>query len=544
MALVLITTLDCSFTSRVPGTQPSPTDGNQQTQTIPPTQTISQDIQDISSYESKWDWQIYNDVPYTQELIMSGFDLKLINNENSLLSNFRFLDRQAYFVDNDSIYFSNQDQQPIAIDLDSGNIIWQSDFQGVVLGIGTDTVLIYRDDNRIYGLGKTDGQEKWKIIINELISEEYSLVPFNYIIQDQNDIIVPMRSLLHNTGFPDIRYLHVNETNGDSRLTDYEASPNIDTPFALTNGQVIATNSCSFTGTYSCGDNSFSIAGINPSDGTENWIVYSGYPYNWFNILETDVQNDVSYIELGGYNFDYAPNDFIALNLITGIYVWGGKLFENNNLLSNGPLNGKFSFSKNYIFFITSDNIFIFQKDNGMLISTLPQDRKFNFIFSENDGIIISYPDLGITKGIDPASSQGIWENDDLVLEDSLVSIGDAVIFSDKELVYAIDQRTGELLWKKSILGFIENGSIYVYLFANHFITYQDIILYKGKDNTGLYLLDPISGDNRKIIDTTLKIRTIQPLVNNSWLVEYTGTCQNKFPEYVCIDQLSLINLK
>ena len=38
--------------------------------------------------------------------------------------------------------------------------------QGYIIGLGDDTVLVYRGDNRIYGLDKSSGEEKWHIILD------------------------------------------------------------------------------------------------------------------------------------------------------------------------------------------------------------------------------------------------------------------------------------------------------------------------------------------------------------------------------------------
>jgi len=164
---VLIISLACSFTSRVPVTQPSAIQNSQ------PTQTSPLNILDITSGQSRWDWNIPSPIGYsTKELSWWGYPITFINNkENAPNENSIILRERSYYIDNGSVYFSDINQKPTKIDLESGNLIWQSDIQGSLFGLGKTTALIYRDDNRIYALDKSSGEEKWKVIIPALVPE-------------------------------------------------------------------------------------------------------------------------------------------------------------------------------------------------------------------------------------------------------------------------------------------------------------------------------------------------------------------------------------
>jgi outer membrane protein assembly factor BamB len=530
MILVLFTTLACSFTGLLPNTTPSSTGSNQ------PTQVLSPNTQDVTSEVSKWNISISTTIPKNFppsniNPLKNPFweDSLIISTQNTNLV------YQSYYIDNDVVYFSNENQQPTAINLTSGNKIWQSDIQGFILGLGNNVVLVYRDDNRIYGLNKQDGKNQWMINVTALVSEEKTLKPFPFVIPSQGDITIPMMSSCKAYSEWNIRFLHVDELNGDTKLTDCDATPNIDTPFEYSNGLVIAEDLSSAFGSW-CTQGTLSISGLDPVSGTEKWGLSNGNGCLF--ILQTDTQNGLMYVEFPqGDLLSETSTDLVAIDTKTGGNVWGDGLLAKNGVPGTEPFSGKFTLTEKYVYFVTANEIFVFQKDNGILISQFPQERKFNAFFSENGNIVISYPSLGTSKGIDPVSSQEIWNNDELVLTDNLTTIGDVLIFTnDANEVLGLNQKSGQVLWKEVIEGYpynstIDYSNIYIKFYANNFTIFGNIILYKDAQNSRVYLLDPVSGDNRIIIDTPLNTRTIRPIHNNLWLVEFVG-------------QLSLVSLK
>lgn len=523
LAFFLTTTLACSTTNQLFGGSNSSVGSNATAQIVP------QKIANFQNGIATWNWNISNTIPDFNVVLSQGYHLHIWSpNAN--------LGYELYFIDNGVVYFSDQNKQPTAIDLLTGKKIWQSDLQGSILGMGKNIIVVYRDDNRIYGLAKKSGEQVWKIIVAALVPEGLTLEPFPYLIPSQNDITVPMKSK-NNNGFDEwnIQYLHINETNGDTRLTDYNAVPNIDTPYALVNNVVIAEDLSSLYG-FSCTQGTEGIAGIDPTNGSKIWAVYPDQN-NCLSILGTDTQNNVMYVlsPIGVASWFGCTTIFElnAIDMNTGNNIWGSGLLNKNHLSGSTPMCGNYKLTDKYIYFVTSNEIFAFQKDNGNLINRFPQERTFNSFFSENGDIVISYPDLGTTKGIDPISSQEIWNNDELVLSpitDPMV-IGDIILFQDDNTqeVFALDVKTGKVLWKKMIAGF--SSGYNTITFQRNFTTIGDVILYKDDRDTSVYLLNPNSGDNHILIDMPLDTRIIRPIKDDLWIVEFTG-------------QLSLISLK
>jgi outer membrane protein assembly factor BamB len=531
MTLVLITALACIFTSRVPGTQPSPTNGNQQTQTIPPTQTKSINIQDITSGQSRWDFNIPLPIGYSnQELYWWGYPLTVLNNkENGPNENSITLREQSYFVDNGSVYFSDINQKPTKIDLESGNLIWQSDIQGSILGLGKSIALVYRDDNRIYALDKSSGEEKWKVIIPALVSEGTfrNIKPYYSSIEYQDYIFVPVIVECGASSTDSLIFLQFNESTGFVNITSC-----IDTEklLAFSDGIFIASDTDGSGYTFGCSPDSIYIAGINPFDGRATWIESNENRCQI--ILEIDTQNNLIYIN---HPLGEGKYDLYCINMKTGINAWGASIFAINNLLSsdyevqfNSFMN--FTLSKDIIIFNSEKEILVFQKNNGILVNRFPQERSYLTFLTENNGLIVHYPDLGIVQGVEPLTSQVLWENDELSLGDNLITVGDIILFEDKETheVFALDPKTGDELWRQVL-----SGSCVPSLWPptkNHFAKYTDSIIYKGCQN-GIYSLNPHSGNEHLLVDTPLDAVSINIVDNDLWLVQFTS-------------QLTLIELK
>lgn len=531
----LMVTLACSLVSRVPIVPSTSTNNNQ------PPQVTAQNTQEIIPSAQR-DWSMSNTVPpyilngvtnatSSQWLNVWGSSpvsdsLRIFNDKSALLT------YQSYYVANGVLFFSDANQQPTAVDMQSGDKVWQSDMKATTIGLATNTLVVYRDDNRIYGLDKDTGQERWKVIVAGLVPDGQPLQPFPYIVPGQGNITIPMLSRDNNSfDYWNIQFLNINETNGNTKLTEYNKVPNMDTPLAYSNGLVI-TQALSipngYTGCRVGTKNTNSIAGVNPALGTETWI-YVQPENSCLEVLDTDFPNSVMFVEnygTAGFGSEI-PTDLIALDTKTGRNIWGNGLLAKNNIVA---FEGSYLFRQKYVYFVTPNDVYSFQKETGILISKFSPERNFNAYFSENGGMVISYPELGTSNGVDLSSSQELWKNDDLALADYLITVGDILVFQDKNTneILGLDQKTGQVLWKKFIQGYSDP---FISIYANNFIIYNNVIFYKDAEFSRIYLLDPISGDNRIIIDQPLDARTIQPLQDNLWLIEYSG-------------QLSLTSLK
>ena len=74
----------------------------------------------------------------------------------------RYLFQSTYYQDGSSIYYNDNDNKVTRIDISTGASVWQSDMEGVIIGIGPSTILVYTEDNRIYALDKNNGRRTGK----------------------------------------------------------------------------------------------------------------------------------------------------------------------------------------------------------------------------------------------------------------------------------------------------------------------------------------------------------------------------------------------
>ena len=253
-------------------------------------------------------------------------------------------------------------------------------------------------------------------------------------------------------------FLQLNEITGVANITGCDTSVGTESLLAFSDGIFIANDANGSGFTTGCGSDSIYIAGINPFDGGAIWFESNEPNSGWCQeILEIDTQNKLIYINHPAGSGIY---DLNCIDMKTGTNVWGGRIFEINNLLSSDydvqfNSSKNFTLSKDIIIFNSNNEILVFQKNNGILVNRIPQERSYLTFLTENNGLIVSYPDLGISKGIDPITSQVLWENDELTLGNNLITIGDIVLFEDVETheVFALDQKTGDELWRKALAG-------------------------------------------------------------------------------------------
>jgi outer membrane protein assembly factor BamB len=163
---------------------------------------------------------------YNSELFASwdnSWDIDFITKELSKPhDNFIPVYPKSYAYDDRNIYLTQQDGYPAAYDINDGSELWVSNMDGYVVGCGQETVFVFTNNNRIYGLNKSDGQEKWKIIIDTLISADEECTPFPYFFETNGVYTIPLK-YSYQTYNHSIRFLHLNEENGEAELTTYQS---------------------------------------------------------------------------------------------------------------------------------------------------------------------------------------------------------------------------------------------------------------------------------------------------------------------------------
>lgn len=348
----------------------------------------------------------------------------------------------GYGIDTDSVYFPSELTNIVFVDLQSGNMNWRSELQGFVLGIGEDTVFVLTSDDRIYGLDKKTGSEKWKIYLKLLVEadDNYSLYP--QVIQLSESYYLPVVTDCPNG--PSLRFLKIEENSGQSGYTQCNAEADESlVPLVVLGDEIFAA------------DRSF--YNLNIEDGSVNWIVRSprdiSYSLADLNVLDFDIEKGTLYYFTG-----WSPlEDIYAIDIHTGNPIWSEGLIKGNNI-KTGYLDGDL-YSVDRFIILDSDLgiIYIFDKESGLLINQILAERKHEIYTAEN-GFIINYYDLGIKFGIDYVSGVELWKDDKTEPYKSsqvgrqFMCFQDVLFLPDEDRnLVAIDQKTGEELWVMDI---------------------------------------------------------------------------------------------
>lgn len=383
----------------------------------------------------------------------SIMDVKALQNQNRLEipllsanypNNYRVLYPKSYYVDEDSVYLPSDLKKVISINRYSGKKIWTTELAANVIGVGDSTVITYRDDNRLYGLNKTTGEEKWKVILNSLVSENDKIVPFPYVIQTETDLVIPVKHTC--SGNYTMTFLHIDERSGATRLTECLQSIEKTIPILFLDEMVIAVSDSSMHQHY---------FGLNVNDGSINWEF--SFDSNILNLLKFD--DGVLYINIKNYVNEFG--DIIALDAKSGKMVWGKPLAQLNNLESDEygykySLSGNFEIKNNYIISenVERKQVLVFRKSDGVLLNVINASRTFKAYFLE-DGLILHYTDLGLLSGMDYLTGKELWTEDEIQLTkwpfysrsfDNVI-----LLVSEDNKIIAVNQKNGKLLWDISL---------------------------------------------------------------------------------------------
>jgi outer membrane protein assembly factor BamB len=375
---------------------------------------------------------------------------------------FELLYHKGYAYDHNAVYIPSDLAKIASIDIVNGKTIWQSDLEGEVFGLGKNTIFSYRNDNRIYGLDKNNGEEKWKIILDALVSETEKVYPFPFILNFQDKTIIPMNMTC--LGDYTIRFLYIDEVTGSNHLTECNADIQESViPIAFIDGLVIAKSSYGIF-----------YYGISVEDGSLRWSIGEEFAdYSALDILTYDAENNILFLIPRYVVNDNA--DLISLNMTTGEKLWNGSLSEINDLTNFIPGFSSYSLhiTRDYIINVDLNQVMVFQIEDGALINTITPNRTFKAYVSES-GLVLYYPDLGVLTGIDFATSEELWQEDELLIYNWPYyswSAGDIIMVRDKDAnLVALDQKTGTQLWNSNI-------------HADYYAIFEDKMIYFHGDN-------------------------------------------------------------
>ena len=477
LSMLLLASVACSITGTVNQNPAPEIEGSDlpQTSSLPTQPSITQThVEEVVFSDGEMKWSLLYNPPNVERYHPSGlFETFLGGGTIPILpgkfnnNDYQTLHPKGYAYDQQTVYLPSDLMRVTAVDLDSGMINWQSEMSGYVIGLGENTVFVYRDDNRLYGLDKSNGEEKWHIILNALVSDGELADPYLITINHMDTAIVPIRITKKFPAGYSLSFMYVNESTGNNYLiaTNPEIAETV-IPIAFIDGMVIATS-----------EYDLYYYGINVDDGSIRWAIGDQYDdYFHLDIAAFDPDANILYLN-PRYTASYNA-DLIALDVLTGNMIWEGSLAEMNGIRSSeftpGLGSSNLYVTRDYVVSVYDNEVLVFQKEDGGLINTITPDRSFKAFISDS-GMVLYYKDLRVYKGIDYVTGKELWQEDELTIYGWPFSswyVDDIIMLRDDvNDLFAINQKTGDYLWSLDIHG------------DQTFALYEDdMIYYDGKN--------------------------------------------------------------
>lgn len=382
---------------------------------------------------------------YGQELFYienSSWEFEFISRELTTSSNkFVPIYPKPYAFDDKAVYITNNDDHPASYSMVDGSELWVSDIEAQVFGSGNETVFVFTSNNRIYGLDKNNGQERWKIIVDSLLSADEESDPFPIVIKSENMYYVPL-SVEYKIYDYSTRFLKFNEIDGSAEVTMYnpELSRTIE-PFMIQDDTLIGI------------DNDL-IMSIDINDGSLNWVWgdndrHDGRFYIE-NIYGFDQQNNILYFDYeysgtGGYD-TCTFGCLLALDLTSGTSIW------DEPISVTGPEFGKqfdsFYVFDDYVYQVYYQEVFLFDKNTGDLLNSYSSERYIR-AFPGEKYMLVYIPDLEIAYGIDPINNEVLWEDDEFLYKSFVYAFDNLLIYVDEDFyLVGLNLATGNHVWK------------------------------------------------------------------------------------------------
>lgn len=424
---------------------PSPTEGDSQpeetlpavepTQTLPnpelPTMIWSVDhIQEFSLADN--DRQIVG-----ESLLQHYDDITVLDTAGMDDNQFSPLIEKGYAYDESAIYIKPRSGFVASHDLKTGALLWEAASEGWIIGLGEETLFMYTDNNRIYGLDKHTGEERWKIIIDLLISDDEEINPFPYMFAYNGKQIIPV-TYIYQTYSYSMRFLHFDERTGDAYLT--EKNPTIDFsigPILYRDGLMVGLS----------GDN---IIGLNVIDGSITWLFGDNDSDTRINYIgEYDPELNALIVKCDNW---FNGTDWLSgIDLSTGQSIWDSDqdLSQTTFVWPTIHIMDKTIYVEHTLDY--EDTVIdVYEKSSGKKINTLQIDRSFQLIPTES-GMIIYYTDLEIAQGINAETGEMYWENDEFSYDNWFYSYDDiAIINGADDITRGIDLITGKAVFESS----------------------------------------------------------------------------------------------
>jgi outer membrane protein assembly factor BamB len=428
---------------------------------------------------------------------------------------------RPYFVGNDAVFFLDEQRYTNKVDIKTGKQLWRSDIQGTLLGISKNIVFVNRDDERIFALDTTTGKEKWKLILASLVPSGTRLVVSAGILLDQALVVLPIRAIQYGIpeepgySYPTFGGIVVlREETGAVAWTDFR-NQNV---VALGDDVIVSQfRDASYVG----------CSGRKLSGGTEQWRTSPGHNCT---LLQLDPVDGVLYLRIES---GASEVDFIAIDIKSGNYKWGSGLASQNKLTlrPSGLIqcgDGRAWLDEEYVVVPYCDassrayELLAFDRTSGALWMRLPQPREFTAYLAENN-LVISYPELGTSFGIDLKTKQTLWRNDDLNLSEetrqllSLVAKGVLIVpFTKTNETWGLDPASGKILWRQYL--------IWQPLLGGYCDIQGDLLFCVNQDHRKIIGLETKTG---KVVLETASLpgypMTMQLIQNDLWLVQSFG---------------------
>ena len=329
-----------------------------------------------------------------------------------------------YYIQENQIYLTNENYHPTCINLLDGKDIWISENEGIVFGVSANIVYVYRQDDRLYALDKSTGVEKWKIILAAL-----NLPPAGGVVTTYEDYaILPVQNRNGTLGFIVIR-----ENNGEVVWRSEES-------FIISwKGMIMSESFSSSSNSF----NGFIVRSIN--DGVEKWRSSSAVEI-YIELITGDGRVFISLVS------DHIKR-FEVRDFTTGQNYW-----NNNDLVGIQSENTQIqsvAINRKYVLFSLKNwsnnntSVMVYDIENGNLYAQYNFNKKINVYLSDNNYLVVAFPELGTAQGINLTSKEIVWENDDIKLEDPLIGSKDGVlIFSNNyDQFYSFDSSAGKKTW-------------------------------------------------------------------------------------------------
>lgn len=343
--------------------------------------------------------------------------------------------RQAFFVEGSRVFFSTPEQHPVAVDLGTGEQLWQWDDEGTVYGADADIAYAVRPDNRLYALDSQNGTEKWKVVIPDVLEEEAWIE--RPLWMGSEGVYLPCRLSGANyatvTGPPVVVAIQ-----WDGRVIWTKEGAEI----IAKSDQILLVKD--WGGAY------VRWRGLEAITGTEKWAFSPGWPT--LSGAQLRITDDHVYFVLRSETEDISVLYSVAkMAMDSGNIVWET---EQTDLECE-------------ILLIGEGAVYVLRRDfwSGDLqhVALNPEtggefwarDRATYFLGESPPMAFLSSEDLGYTWAVEISSGEELWKNDDLrinrlvgLVKETLIAVYNDPSRIAPPRLFGLEPQTGQIRWR------------------------------------------------------------------------------------------------